>query len=128
MAFTRVRFGWLETADPSDDRWLAVGPEVWQLWAGRWLFGSGANRGGNHIHIRDYDRITRCISIFVLLFNAHPEDRVFTLPRRRFGAQWALELSTADPEAEAGSERHGARTEVRVTARSVVVHRCDNDY
>ena len=34
---------------------------------------------------------------FVLLFNAEPEDRVFTLPRRRFGAQWLLELSTADP-------------------------------
>ena len=26
-----------------------------------------------------------------------------TLPRRRFGAQWALELSTADPTAEPGS-------------------------
>ena len=39
---------------------------------------------------------------FVLLFNAELEDRVFTLPRRRFGAQWALELSTADPEAEPG--------------------------
>ena len=40
---------------------------------------------------------------FVLLFNAHDEDRQFMLPRRRFGAQWALELSTADPAAEAGS-------------------------
>ena len=42
---------------------------------------------------------------FVLLFNAEHEDRVFTLPRRRFGAQWALELSTADPSAEPGSAR-----------------------
>ncbi len=58
---------------------------------------------------------------FVLLFNAHLEDRVFTLPRRRFGAQWALELSTADPEAEPGSERHGARTELAVVARSIVI-------
>ena len=40
---------------------------------------------------------------FLLLFNAHHEDRAFTLPRRRFGAQWALELSTADPTVEAGS-------------------------
>ncbi|MBV8711087.1 MAG: hypothetical protein JOY56_04890, partial [Solirubrobacterales bacterium] len=58
---------------------------------------------------------------FVLLFNAEPEDRVFTLPRRRFGAQWALELSTADPDAEAGSTRYGARTEINVTSRSAVV-------
>jgi glycogen operon protein len=58
---------------------------------------------------------------FLLLFNAEPEDRVFTLPRRRFGAQWALELSTAEPEAEPGSQRYGARTEVTVIARSIVV-------
>ncbi|HET6869512.1 MAG TPA: glycogen debranching protein GlgX [Solirubrobacteraceae bacterium] len=58
---------------------------------------------------------------FILLFNAEGEDRTFTLPRRRFGAQWALELSTADPEAEPDSSRHGARTEVQVIARSIVV-------
>jgi glycogen operon protein len=58
---------------------------------------------------------------FVLLFNAEGEDRTFTLPRRRFGAQWALELSTADPEADPDSARHGARTEVPVIARSIVV-------
>jgi hypothetical protein len=57
----------------------------------------------------------------MLLFNAEPEDRVFTLPRRRFGAQWLLELSTGDPSAEAGSERYGARTAVKVIARSIVV-------
>jgi isoamylase len=58
---------------------------------------------------------------FLLLFNAHWEDRVFMLPRRRFGAQWALELSTADPDAEAGSAWHGARTEIRVISHSIVV-------
>ena len=58
---------------------------------------------------------------FVLLFNAELEDRVFTLPRRRFGAQWALELSTADPEAEPGRRVHGARTELPVVARSIVI-------
>jgi glycogen operon protein len=58
---------------------------------------------------------------FVVLFNAHHEDRSFTLPRRRFGAQWALELSTADPEAEAGSARYGARTEVPIMAHSIVM-------
>jgi glycogen operon protein len=58
---------------------------------------------------------------FILLFNAHGEDRWFVLPRRRFGAQWALELSTADPEAEAGSRRYGARTEVAVVAHSLTI-------
>jgi glycogen operon protein len=58
---------------------------------------------------------------FLLLFNAHEEDRVFMLPRRRFGAQWTLEVSTAEPAAEAGSARYGARMELTVGARSLVV-------
>ena len=40
---------------------------------------------------------------FLVLFNAHDEDCAFLLPRRRFGVNWALELSTADPHAEPGS-------------------------
>ncbi|MGI8571424.1 MAG: glycogen debranching protein GlgX [Solirubrobacteraceae bacterium] len=60
---------------------------------------------------------------FLLLFNAHGEDRMFMLPRRRFGAQWELELSTADPEAPPGSSHCGARTEACVIARSIVVLR-----
>jgi len=60
---------------------------------------------------------------FILMFNAHEDDRAFMLPRRRFGAQWQLELSTADPSAEAGSARYGARTEVTVTGRSILVLR-----
>jgi isoamylase len=58
---------------------------------------------------------------FVLLFNAFGEDRVFMLPRRRFGAQWDLELSTADPTAQPGSARYAARTEVSVISRSIVI-------
>jgi isoamylase len=58
---------------------------------------------------------------FLVLFNAEHEDRVFTLPRRRFGARWRLELSSAEPSAEAGSAQYGARTEVNVITRSVVV-------
>jgi isoamylase len=58
---------------------------------------------------------------FVLLFNAHGEDRSFMLPRPRFGSQWELELSTADPGAEPGSARFGARTEVTVPARSILL-------
>ncbi|MBV9837593.1 MAG: glycogen debranching protein GlgX, partial [Solirubrobacterales bacterium] len=58
---------------------------------------------------------------FLLLFNAHGEDRVFTLPPRRFGARWALELSTSEPAAEPDSDRFGARTELTVIAHSLVV-------
>ncbi len=58
---------------------------------------------------------------FLLLVNAHEEDRTFMLPRRRFGAQWGLELSTADPDQAPGSVSHGARTEVAVMSRSIVI-------
>ncbi|HEY2160346.1 MAG TPA: glycogen debranching protein GlgX [Solirubrobacteraceae bacterium] len=58
---------------------------------------------------------------FVALFNAHHEDRTFMLPRRRFGAQWALELSTAEPDADVGSASYGARTEVELVSRSIVI-------
>jgi glycogen operon protein len=58
---------------------------------------------------------------FLVLFNAHHEDRAFMLPRRRFGAQWMLELSTADPSLQPGSSRHSARTEVAVVSRSIVI-------
>jgi glycogen operon protein len=58
---------------------------------------------------------------FLLLFNAHEAEHAFMLPRRRFGARWALELSTADSEARPGAESYGARTEVRVPAHSVVI-------
>ena len=38
-------------------------------------------------------------SSFVLLLNAHYEDVTFTLPPRRFGPRWQVELSTAHPRA-----------------------------
>ena len=60
---------------------------------------------------------------FMLLFNAHDEDCMFTLPRRRFGATWALELSTNDPETEPGSARYQAQSEVAVISRSILVLR-----
>ena len=58
---------------------------------------------------------------FLILFNAHHEDRAFMLPRRRFGAQWTLELTTADASAAADSASYGARTEVPVISRSIVI-------
>jgi isoamylase len=60
---------------------------------------------------------------FLLLFNADHEDHTFTLPHRRFGQRWMLELSTTDPEAQPGSTEVRARGEVVVRSRSVVVLR-----
>jgi glycogen operon protein len=60
---------------------------------------------------------------FLLLFNGHHEDRTFMLPRRRFGARWTLELSSADPAAEPGSTTCGARTELEVVAYSIAILR-----
>jgi glycogen operon protein len=56
---------------------------------------------------------------FLILFNADHEDVVFTLPLRRLGRRWTLELTTADPEAAAIV--YDARSEVLVTGRSITV-------
>ncbi len=58
---------------------------------------------------------------FILLFNAHSEDREFTLPPARFGKRWCLELTTADPGAAPNSLEYGARGQVPVMSRSTVV-------
>ncbi|MBA3326901.1 MAG: glycogen debranching protein GlgX [Solirubrobacterales bacterium] len=58
---------------------------------------------------------------FLLLFNAHHEEVTFTLPARRYGQSWALELSTADPQAEPGSLKARARGTLTTVARSITV-------
>ncbi|HTU31664.1 MAG TPA: glycogen debranching protein GlgX [Solirubrobacteraceae bacterium] len=58
---------------------------------------------------------------FILLFNAHFEDRQFRLPRVNMGRHWELELTTADPDAEAGSEAYAARDLVDVIAHSITI-------
>ncbi|HEY2258243.1 MAG TPA: glycogen debranching protein GlgX [Solirubrobacteraceae bacterium] len=58
---------------------------------------------------------------FVVLFNAHAEDRAFKLPRRRMGARWALELCTVDPDAPAGSATYEAQAQINVTAHSITI-------
>ncbi|HTU94653.1 MAG TPA: glycogen debranching protein GlgX [Solirubrobacteraceae bacterium] len=60
---------------------------------------------------------------FVLLFNAHAEDREFKLPRRRMGARWELELCTADPAAQRGSVTYDAQGLINVTAHSITILR-----
>jgi glycogen operon protein len=56
---------------------------------------------------------------FLLLFNAHFEPVVFTLPTRRFGAWWQVELATG----EAPEGRLGARALVPVDAHSLTLLR-----
>ena len=58
---------------------------------------------------------------FIVLFNAEYEPVEFTLPPRRFGTRWLLELSTADP-AGAATEL-AARATIAVEGRSLVVLR-----
>jgi isoamylase len=60
---------------------------------------------------------------FVLLFNAHAEDRQFKLPRRRMGTRWELELCTADPAAPPGSASYDAQALINVTAHSITILR-----
>ena len=60
---------------------------------------------------------------FLILFNAQAEDVVFTLPAVAYGRRWVHELSTAEPDIEAGSELYPARGIVAVENRSLVVLR-----
>ena len=60
---------------------------------------------------------------FLILFNAWEGAVDFTLPAVSFGRRWELELSTAEPAAEAGSESYRARAVVPVEGRSLVLLR-----
>jgi isoamylase len=58
---------------------------------------------------------------FLLLINADHEDATFTLPARRWGKDWGLELSTADPSAAPESQTFKARSRIETVARSITV-------
>jgi isoamylase len=60
---------------------------------------------------------------FLLLLNAHHEPVAFTLPPRRFGGRWAVELSTAEPERRDEGPTAAARDELVVESRSLVLLR-----
>jgi glycogen operon protein len=60
---------------------------------------------------------------FLVLLNGHHEPVVYTLPPRRFGARWELELSTAAPQAEPGSQRFPFRGAVTVEPYALVLLR-----
>jgi glycogen operon protein len=58
---------------------------------------------------------------FLVLLNAGAEPVAFRLPAARFGRRWALELSTADPDAEPRTWRY--REAVDLEPRTLVVLR-----
>jgi isoamylase len=60
---------------------------------------------------------------FLLLFNGFHEPVEFTLPARRFGLRWALELSTADPHLE--RQVLPPRATVTVEGRALLLLRRD---
>jgi isoamylase len=60
---------------------------------------------------------------FLVLFNAGAEGVVFTLPAVAYGRRWTNEVSTADPDAEAGSAVFPARGVVPIESRSLVLLR-----
>ena len=60
---------------------------------------------------------------FLMLVNGWQDEVTFTLPSTRFGRHWALELSTADPEAAPGAWIAHARGPVRVAGRAITVLR-----
>jgi isoamylase len=57
---------------------------------------------------------------FLLLFNAYGEPITFTLPTRRFGARWQVEIATGDGVPTGAVP---ARAEVTVDGRALVLLR-----
>jgi glycogen operon protein len=75
----------------------------------------------NGQEIADHDEQGRQIEddSFLLMFNAHHEDVTFTIPTRRFGAEWTQELCTFEPGADPDATRFPARGEVLLASRSM---------
>jgi glycogen operon protein len=122
--FRRYRF--LEGRAPADselpDAWW-FRPDGYRMTQGDWNDGPhvlGLFLSGESIGL---DRRGEPINddSFLLLFNASAEDCEMTLPRPRLGREWALELSSANPAAEAGSATYAAQARVPLQARSILV-------
>ena len=60
---------------------------------------------------------------FLVLFNGWRDRLTFTLTPVRFGRRFDLELSTTEPELEAGSWVMRARDQVEVEGRSILLLR-----
>jgi glycogen operon protein len=105
-------------------------PDVWWFrpdgrrmtqrdWRREDAFALGAFLNGDEIASRTPHGEEIADDSFLLLFNAHSEPVTFTLPTRRFGPYWTVELATdGAPEGVLS-----ARTELTATDRSLVVLR-----
>src|SRR5262249_32823877 len=107
-------------------------PDVWwfrtdgrQMTRGDWQDGGRRTLGGFLNGDELHETTSRGEAIadesVLLLFNSGSDTVVFTLPARRFGARWKLELSTAAPHAEETSV--AAREEVALEPHSLLVLR-----
>ena len=81
----------------------------------------GVFLNGREIHERTPHGESIFGDTFLLVFNAHSEPVVFTLPTRRFGSRWAVEVATGD----APEEPLGARALVAVQEHSLILLRRD---
>jgi glycogen operon protein len=121
--FRRSRFleGVAETSGLPDVYWFR--PDGRRMTRRDWDSGPprlGVFLNGAELGTRTSQGETVVDHSFLILFNAHHEEAVFTLPPRRFGTRWTLELSTSDHEAEA---RRTAREEVMLEPRTLCVFR-----
>jgi glycogen operon protein len=60
---------------------------------------------------------------FLVVFHAHPEDRVIQLPSGKWGASWSRVLDTERGFATDNRERYAAGAQLTVLARSLWVLR-----
>jgi len=123
IVFRRPRFldGQAAPSELPDSWWFR--PDGRRMTRGDWET-PGASVVGLYLNGHDFDARTFegepiVDDSFLLLVNATPEDVTFVLPPRRFGARWALELRTDDPDAEEAS--YPARGQVATGSRSLVV-------
>jgi isoamylase len=79
----------------------------------------GVFLNGREIHARTEHGEPLEDDSFLLLFNAHSQPVVFTLPTRRFGGHWEVELATG----EAPAEQLNARALVPVQEHSLTLLR-----
>jgi glycogen operon protein len=80
----------------------------------------GVFLNGEEIPERDPEGAEVWDDSFLLLFNAYGESITFTLPTRRFGARWQVELATGNGVPEGPL---AARAEVALEGRSLVLLR-----
>ena len=107
-------------------------PDVWwfrqdgrRMTANDWDHASalGMFLNGEQIHHRG-DRGERLLSdTFIVLMNAGAEPVTFTMPAKRYGRRWTVEISTVCPADGAGHVSASTGEKVVIEARSMVVFR-----